>query len=359
MAGKNIHLIIGEDDYLVRQETKKILSAFSDKPVIIDSVLSSNAEAQLRDMKAVEEESYTSSMFEPTKAIWWKNVRFLPAGGKKASGDEEEEGERASKEVLERLKEFAVKLGKTKLPEEHCLVISAPKVNKASKFYKAISVAAECHVHETPDEKKRDAVAVTMAREHAKEAGLDFVAGADIVFARKVGVDTQSVVNEIAKLSAYLGEEKTITIEAINAITSAGIGQEPAIWSVSNAIASRNVAEAIAVLSHFEGESGYEIMMTIMLEKCFRELEAIKAAEEEGCVSEATAGMNPWRVSALRRNLENWKLQELRMARAHFAALRERVVSGSKCGADLIVVEMLRICRRKTPQKSLSWRLQA
>lgn len=354
MAGKNVHLIIGEDDYLVKQEAKKILSAFHDKPVVIDSVLSGNAESQLRDIKSVEEESYTSSMFEPTKAIWWKNVRFLPSGGKKASSGDEEAGEKTGKEVLERLKEFADKLCKTKLPEEHCLVISASKVNKTSKFYKAISAVAECHLHEQP--KDHDAAALKMAHDNAALAGLGFANGADVVFARKVGIDTQSVVNEIDKLRAYLGEEKTITVEAINAITSAGIGQEPAIWSVSNAIASRNAAEAIDLLTCFEAESGYEIMMTIMLEKCFRELEAIKAAEEEGRLGEAVAGMNPWRVNAIKRNLINWHLQELRTARARFAALRERVVSGSKCGSDMIALEILRICRRKTSPKNLSGR---
>ena len=44
--------------------------------------------------------------------------------------------------------------------------------------------------------------------------------------------------------------------------------------------------------------------------------------------------------------LGNWTLRELRMARHRFLALRERVVSGSSSGGELVAVEMARACWR-------------
>ena len=84
---KNLHVIIGEDDFLVSQTVKKILGDAQGLEVI-DSNLSSNAELQLRDIAAADESFSTPPFLDPVKITWWKNVHFLPSsGGKSCSED--------------------------------------------------------------------------------------------------------------------------------------------------------------------------------------------------------------------------------------------------------------------------------
>ena len=114
---QNLHLIIGEDDFLVSQTAKKILGD-AEGMEVIDSGLSTNAELQLRDIVAADESFSTPPFLDPSKATWWKNVKFLPQAGGKACAEE-------VKTALERL---AAKFAASPMPENQKFVITAPKM---------------------------------------------------------------------------------------------------------------------------------------------------------------------------------------------------------------------------------------
>ena len=324
----NLHVIIGEDDYLVSETAKKIVGDGVGLEVV-DSMNATNAELQMKDLREAEASFDTPPFLDPKKVTWWKNVHFLPGGGKKDS----------SEEVKEALEKFAKKLAASALPENQHFILSGPKLLKNSIFAKTLQTAAEMVVFaaEKPWEAAKNAVVRVI--DLAGEMGLKFAPGAAEKFVSIVGTDSRSLLSELGKMRDYLGNEKsTIDAADVAEITSQGYGVEPAVWDVTDAIGKRDLGAALAAMHKFELENGFAVFMTGIIEKFFRQLLDIKNGKTEG--------LNPY---ALRKNegfLRNWSLPELRAARARFLLLREKVVSGTTSGDTLVVSTLVRVMRR-------------
>ena len=325
----NLHVIIGEDDYLVGETAKKVIGDGVGLEVI-DSMNSTNAELQLADLREADASFSTPPFLDPKKVTWWKNVHFLPSGGKKG----------AAEEVKEALEKFAARLAATPLPENQHFILSGPHLLKTSVFAKTLATAAEVVVFaaEKPWEAARNAAVRVI--DLAAEMNLKFESGAAEKFVSVVGTDTRSLTSELGKMRDYLGKDAhTITAADVDEITSQGFGVEPEVWDVTDAIGRRDLNAALAALRKFELENGFAVFMTGIIEKFFRQLVDVKNGR--------TAGMNPY---ALRKNegfLRNWTLNELRIARARFLKLREKVVSGTTSGDVLVVTELVRAVRRR------------
>ena len=324
----NVHVIIGEDDFLVGETAKKVISDGVGLEVI-DSMNSSNADLQLKDIREADASFSTPPFLDPKKVTWWKNVHFLPGGGKKG----------ASEEVKEALEKFAKKLSESPLQENQHFILSGPHLLKTSVFAKTLATAAEMVVFaaEKPWEAAKNAAVRVI--DLAKEMGLSFAPGVAEKFVSVVGTDTRSLMSELGKMRDYLGNEKpTIDAAAVAEITSQGFGVEPVVWDVTDAIGKRDLNAALEAMRKFELENGFAVFMTGIIEKFFRQLIDVKNGKTEG--------MNPY---ALRKNegfLRNWSLAELRAARARFLMLREKVVSGTTSGDVLVVSTLVRVMRR-------------
>jgi len=321
----NIHVIIGEDDYLVGETAKKVVGDGVGLETI-DSANSTNAELQLADLVKADESFSTPPFLDPRKVTWWKNVHFLPGG-------------KSSEEVKEALEKFAAKLASATLPENQHFILSGPHLLKTSVFAKRLAGAAEvvAFAAEKPWEAARNAA--VRAIDAADEMGLKFRPGAAEKFVSVVGADARSINSELGKMRDYLGKEsKTISEADIEDITSPGANVEPEVWDVTDAIGRRDLSAALGALRKFELESGFAVFMSGMIEKFFRQLLDVAAGR--------TDGMNPY---ALRKNqgfLRNWTPMELRVARARFLQLREKVVSGTQSGDVLVVTTLVRVMRR-------------
>ena len=324
----NLHIIIGEDDYLVGETAKKVIGDGVGLEVI-DSMTATNAELQMKDLRAAEASFDTPPFLDPKKVTWWKNVHFLPGGGKKDS----------SEEVKEALEKFARKLVASPLPENQHFILSGPKLLKTSIFAKTLQAAAEMVVFaaEKPWEAAKNAVVRVI--DLAAEMGFKFEPGVAEKFVSIVGTDSRSLMSELGKMRDYLGNEKsTIAAADVAEITSQGYGVEPVVWDVTDAIGRRDLNAALTAMRKFELENGFAVMMTMVIEKFFRQLIDIKNGRTEG--------LNPY---ALRKNegfLRNWSPAELRAARARFLMLREKVVSGTTSGDTLVVTTLVRVMRR-------------
>ena len=323
-----LHVIIGEDDYLVGETARKVIGDGVGLEVI-DSMNATNAELQMKDLRAAEASFDTPPFLDPKKVTWWKNVHFLPGGGKKDS----------SEEVKEALERFAKRLAGSSLPENQHFILSGPKLLKTSIFAKTLQAAAEMVVFaaEKPWEAAKNAVVRVI--DLAADMGLKFAPGAAEKFVSVVGTDSRSLMSELGKMRDYLGTESTtITEVAVAEIASQGYGVEPVVWDVTDAIGRRDLGAALAALRKFELENGFAVFMTGIIEKFFRQLVDVKNGK--------TDGMAPF---ALRKNegfLRNWSLPELRAARARFLLLREKVVSGTTSGDTLVVSTLVRVMRR-------------
>ena len=338
----NLHVIIGEDDYLVSETAKKIVGDGVGLEVI-DSVNSTNADLQMADLQEADASFSTPPFLDPRKVTWWKNVKFLPQGG--VGGP--------SQEVKAALEKFAVKLVRDVLPENQHFILSGPKLLMTSIFAKTLKKAAEIVTFASgkPWEAARNAVVRVI--DLAAEMGLSFEPKAADMFVARVGTDSRSLMSELGKMRDYLGgERKTITAADIAEITSQGVGVEPVIWAVTDALGERKLDEALSAARRFEQESGFAVMMTTVIEKFFRLLAELKDAQERGKLDEATEGMTPYAVKKNTGFLRNWTLNELRVARYRFLTLREKSVSSAGSIDVLVFTEIARVCaRRATPRR--------
>jgi len=320
-----IHVIIGEDDFLVEEAAKRIFGAGVGLETI-DSANATNAELQLADLAKADESFSTPPFLDPEKTTWWKNVHFLPGG-------------KSSEDVKSALEAFASKLASAKLPENQRFILSGPHLLKTSIFAKRLASAAEVVTFSAgkPWEAARDAV--VRAIDLAEDMGMKFAPGAAEAFVATVGTDARSISAELAKMRDYLGPgESTVTTAAIGDISSPGASVEPEIWDVTDAIGKRDLSAALAAMGKFELENGFAVFMSGIAEKFFRQLYDVACGRTEG--------MNPYALKKNQGFLRNWTRPELRAARARFLTLREKVVSGSSSGDVLVTTTLARVMRR-------------
>jgi DNA polymerase III delta subunit len=196
-----------------------------------------------------------------------------------------------------------------------------------------------------PWEQAKNAVARTIGL--AAEAKLKFAPGAAELFVSRVGTDSRSLMSELSKMRDFLGTQRdTVTVKDIGELTSQGVGVEPEVWSITDAIGERDTAKAVEAVRRFEQESGFAVLVTTVVEKFFRQLAELKDAQLKGVFDEAVEGMNPYAVKKNTAFLGNWTLFELRLARGRFLRLRERAVSSSGSADVLVMTELVRTLRR-------------
>ena len=329
---KQILLIVGDDDYTAECEAKQAISKhvpedYRSSAVETVSGVATNAESQIASIRECLASIQTPPFLDPVKLTWWKDVSFLPGGGR---------GGKISDEVKEALERFAGDLADNPLPENQMLVITATKLLKTSVFAKRMKDIAEIKDYSIPDRSKdRAAAAIARLPEMAKKENLEFAQGADRAFIAKAGPNMRTIASELAKMRAYLGDERnTITAEDVAAITSAS-GDEIEIWEMTEALASRNPARIISTLRNFQGDSGWAIMLSTMIERWFRDLIAAKAG----------GGGDDWKSRKNAAAASAFTLTELRLARFRMLTLREKLVS-SQPADEYVEMEILRTVKR-------------
>jgi len=324
----SVHLIVGEDDYLVAETAKKIVGDGVGIEVI-DSANASNAELQLADLQSVDISYSTPPFLDPRKVTWWKNVHFLPHQG----------GKPVAEEVKLALERFAEKVEKTEQTENQHLLITGPKLLKTSLFAKTLAEVAEMAVFAKGKPWEEAKNATVRVVDLAAEMNLKFDRGAVELFVSRVGTDSRSLMSELVKMRDYLGPEShTVTAAAIDDVTSQGVGVEPEVWAITDALGERNLEKTLQAARRFEQENGFAVLVTTVVEKFFRQLLDLangKAGE-----------MNAYAARKMKGFLGNWQLQELRVARWRFLMLREKVVSGQASGDILVFNELVRVCRK-------------
>ena len=330
-----VHVIIGEDEFLVAGAAKRIIGDGVGLETV-DSANSTNAELQMRDLREAESSLMTPPFLDPKKTTWWRNVGFLPQSGKGGPGED----------VKAALEKFAERLAAANLPENQHFILSGPRLLATSIFAKTIKASVEMVVFAADKGREQTKNAVVRAVDFAADMGLKFASGAAEAFVALVGTDSRSMMSELEKMRDYLGpDERLVTSAHISEITSQGVGVEPAVWAITDALGERNISKAVDAVSRFERENGFAVLVTTVVEKFFRQLAELKDAQMRGILKEATEGMTPWAARKTEAHLGNWTLNELRAARFRFQDLRERAVSSKSVDA-LVVPRLVQACTR-------------
>ena len=213
------------------------------------------------------------------KVVWLRDATFLGTGVVSESAD-----------VKARLDDL-VKLIKAGLPQGQILVVSSLKVDGRSAFFKACQSAGHVTKFELPDKSYQiEQQARGTAGDAFRKIGLNIGPDALEEFLDKTGTDTRQIVQEVEKLSVYLGDRKNVQVADIQAIVSPS--REAISWDLADAVGNRDLPGALKVLRQllFQGEN--EVGLIISLENRFRDLLLYREAFDRKWLS--VSGQEPW-----------------------------------------------------------------
>ena len=192
----------------------------------------------------------TYSMFGGDKVVWLRNATFF--GNDRTS--EAESTLRMVDSIRDQLEKG--------MPDGVSLIISATKIDKRRSFWKFLESNAQIQIHDRIDMSRDgwEEEVADLVLQKAKLVGLSFESEALDLFVRLAGEATQQIVNELEKLSLYLGDRKVIAIDDVRVMVP--LSREGVIFETGRALQLGNAARAIELIDEqLElGESAVAIM---------------------------------------------------------------------------------------------------
>jgi DNA polymerase-3 subunit delta len=283
-AESAVHLVFGEDEYLVSTNAKELVDRLCPKVdqafglEIIEARVDLVADAIAAIGRCLDG-LRTLGFLGGRKVVWLRDATFLGSGVIGESAD-----------VKNRLDDL-VKLIKAGLPQGQVLVVSALKVDGRSAFFKACQSAGNVVKFELPDKSYQlEQQARGTAGDAFRKIGLNIGPDALEEFLDKTGTDTRQIVQEVEKLSVYLGDRKNVQVADVRAIVSAS--REAISWDLADAVGNRDLAGTLKVLRQllFQGEN--EVGLIISLENRFRDLLMYREAMDRKWLN--VTGEEPW-----------------------------------------------------------------
>lgn len=369
MQGK-LFFICGDDDYLVDSAARERIGQLvppADREYgveVVDGRRETGDEVR-RAVEACIESVQTPGFFGSVKVTWLREASFLTGGGRVSESA-------AAKEAVERLAGWL----KDGLLEGQTLLITASKILRTSVFFKVCQKQGEVEDFGGGFKSwELEKLADERLDRLLDKAGLSLDDEARKEFLTRAGCDTRLLVQELEKLSLYMGGSKRVTVADVREITS--IGREAEAWDLLDAFGNRDAFALLDTLKRLSGQKGIGIMLAAMLEKSVRELLVLREAYDRKWVYGGRGGSSGWSTSlppeaaallnvlpvnpktmnawALKKKLPhalNYTLQELRVARFRILDLREKLVSTALPEMYLLETVLLRIIGR--PAKAAS-----
>lgn len=192
----------------------------------------------------------TYSMFGGDKVVWLRNATFV-------GNDRTSEAE-TTLQAVESLQQQLV----AGLPDGVSFLLSAAKIDKRRSFWKFLEKNAHVEVFDKIDISRDgwEEEVSHLVTEKAKPLGLTFDDEALELFVMQAGEATNQIVNELEKLSLYLGERRNIEVEDVQVMVP--LSRAGVIFETGKALQSGNAARAISLIDEqLElGESAVAIM---------------------------------------------------------------------------------------------------
>jgi len=341
------HLIVGEEDYLVENTAREIVSRLlkGTDPVFGLEIADGRAGNQDEACQAVRkclEALDTVGFFEGRKVVWLRNASFL--------GDSQTGRAAAVQEALSLL----VDRVRDGLAEDVALVVTAPAADGRSSFFKTFSQHGTLHdlrSADTPWQAARERASRVAAI--AEGMGLAMSEDALHVFLERVGDDLRTAAAELEKLALGIAPSRNPSADDVMRYVT---GSPAAlIWDLGDAIGSRSLERAVSILNTLLYRRESPIGIAVVLQNQMREWMIYREALDNGWlrrepsgggrigwrwgdVPEHVAGMfgslkkdprqaKPFRVSRLAEQASNFSMGELRRMHAEILRAHEALVS--------------------------------
>jgi len=190
-----------------------------------------------------------------------------------------------------------------------CMVITADKVDRKRKLYKALTQAKGAVVCEAPKEN----VLATWVRDRAKERGYTMTINAARALINRVGERPGILAQELDKALTYSGTKHTVSEKDVQEVV--GETRLENIFSLTDALKNKNPHKALQILKNQldNGEEPIKIMGAIAWQ--FRVIWEVKHYQQRNIPSGHIAkamGANPFIVKKALQHTKKFSTQQLR-----------------------------------------------
>ncbi len=190
-----------------------------------------------------------------------------------------------------------------------CMVITADKVDRKRKLYKALTQAKGAVVCEAPKEN----VLATWVRDRAKERGYTMTINAARALINRVGERPGILAQELDKTLTYSGTKHTVSEKDVQEVV--GETRLENIFSLTDALKNKNPHKALQILKNQldNGEEPIKIMGAIAWQ--FRVIWEVKHYQQRNIPSGHIAkamGANPFIVKKALQHTKKFSTQQLR-----------------------------------------------
>jgi DNA polymerase-3 subunit delta len=340
-----VHLVFG-DEYLCAQKAKQVLATLvptGEETLGLETVdgAAENADVALGAIRKCREALLTRGLFGGRKVVWLRDATFLASNQTSLAAP--------VKEAVEGLV-AAMRKG---LPEGHALVVTATAVDRRMAFYRFCDQNGQVYEFAKPEKTHQ---AAKQARETAEQvlakAGISLSEAALDLFMGRAGEDTRQIVNEVEKLSVYLGPDRKTATEADVAAVVSPSRELPA-WDLADAFGNRDLAQALRVLRQLLFQKTWPGLLLIMLQTRVRELLVYREGLDRGWISAVSRGaawadlpeeaekafeaaferdprkLHPYAMGIRAKQAANFTMRELLVCQREVLAAHEKLVSSS------------------------------
>lgn len=293
---KQAYLFVGDDEYPLNQAARQLVNALvpAAEQAFGLEVIEGRADSiddALVVIKRCHEALVTPGfLMTGSKVIWWRGVSFLDAPSEKdETAPERSKGSDDDNDrVREALKGFAVAL-QSGLAGTTVLVVTAPKIDKRSTFYKLFSSQFEVREFFLPD---KAYLVERMGREKINAAframGVTIDPEALELFLTRVGADSRQIHMEVEKLALFLGERRRATVEDVQMVVSTTLTS--VMWDLLDAVGERKLPLALGILRELLAGKENPIGIVVSLSSRMRDLVIYREALDKGWVRSKGTG---------------------------------------------------------------------
>jgi DNA polymerase-3 subunit delta len=284
---KQAYLFVGDDEYplnLAARQLVNTLVAPADQAFGLEVIegRADSVDDALEVTRRCHEALVTPGfLMTGDKVIWWRGVSFLDA-----PADKEDSISAGPSDDNDRVKEAvkglvaAIQAGQA---GNTVLLVTSPKVDKRSTFYKLFASRFEVREFFLPDKAYlvervgREKIITTF-----KELGVALEPEALEMFLNRVGADSRQIYMEAEKLTLFLGTRRRATVEDIKMVVSTTLTS--VMWDLLDAVGERKLPEALEVLRDLLAGKENPIGIVASLSSRMRDLVLYREGLDKGWV---------------------------------------------------------------------------
>ena len=367
----NFILITGNDQLAIKNKAEKIVEEIKEKSDNAFSFETVKGDTESAKAPKILEELLTAintpSFFSESKTIWLKHFSFFNlATGK----------EKKNKEVQE-INKVIIKALENEIKEKNdfTLIIDGPDLDKRTAFYKFFTKNGDVvNLSKISTTDKNYQINLrNKIRELCEIENVKIAYNAVEFLADTVGAETGRLTGEIAKLIAYVGNKKTISLNDCQEICSKSY--EMANWVFADALASKNMKDSFSALniiidkmtSEKTSGSNPELSMLFNTIRKFRDIVKVKSGAEllsidghcqypffksaietakdrENSSTNVLLSLHPYRAFKLYEQASNFKNKELAGIFTSLLDANRELVSGATSSRIVLENLIIKIC---------------